>query len=111
MSTPALPHYGELLTELKARIHAGQYAALRSVNKELIALYRDIGQLIEERQAAQGWGKGVVENLSKDLRAEFGAKSGYSVQNLWYMRKFYREYKDAPNLQPLAGEIAWTRTC
>lgn len=25
------------------------------------------------------------------------------------MRKFYREYKDAPKLQPLAGEIAWTK--
>lgn len=47
--------------------------------------------------------------MSTDLRAEFGEKSGYSVQNLWYMRKFYREYKDLPNLQPLAGEIAWTK--
>lgn len=25
------------------------------------------------------------------------------------MRIFYREYKDYPNLQPLAGEIAWTK--
>jgi predicted nuclease of restriction endonuclease-like (RecB) superfamily len=51
----------------------------------------------------------VVERLSADLRTEFGEKSGFSVQNLWYMRKFYREYKDAPNIQPLAGEIAWTK--
>ena len=42
--------YGTLLTELKTRIHTAQYAALRAVNKELIALYRDIGKLIEERQ-------------------------------------------------------------
>lgn len=101
--------YGVLLTELKARIHAAQYAALRAVNKELLALYWDIGKLIEERQEAEGWGKAVVERLSADLRAEFGPKSGFSVQNLWYMRKFYREYKEMPNLQPLAGEIAWTK--
>ena len=101
--------YGTLLNELKTRIHTAQYAALRAVNKELIALYWDIGKLIESRQEIEGWGKSVVERLSTDLRAEFGEKSGYSVQNLWYMRKFYREYKDLPNLQPLAGEIAWTK--
>lgn len=104
-----LPTYGQLLGELKARIHAAQITALRAVNKELIGLYWDIGHRIDERQQTEGWGKGVVEALSKDLRAEFGEKSGFSVQNLWYMRKFYREYKDLPNLQPLAGEIAWTK--
>lgn len=101
--------YGVLLTELKTRIHAAQYAALRAVNKELLALYCDIGKLIEERQEAEGWGKAVVERLSADPRSEFGEKSGFSVQNLWYMRKFYREYKEIPNLQPLAGEVAWTK--
>lgn len=107
--TPKATGYGTLLTELKSRIHSAQFAALRAVNKELIALYWDIGKLIEERQVAEGWGKAVVENLSTDLRAEFGEKSGFSVQNLWYMRKFYREYKGQANLQPLAGEIAWTK--
>lgn len=101
--------YGVLLSNLKARIQTAQHTALRAVNKELIALYSDIGRLIDERQQEQGWGKGVVEKLSRDLRTEFGEKSGFSVQNLWYMRKFYREYQDHPNLQPLAGEIAWTK--
>ncbi len=101
--------YGTLLTELKTRIHTAQYAALRAVNKELIALYWDIGKLIEERQAAEGWGKAVVERLSADLSAEFGEKSGFSGRNLWYMRMFYREYKEQPILQPLAAEIAWTK--
>ncbi len=104
-----IAEYRVLLTELKTRIHAAQYAALRAVNKELLALYWDIGKLIEDRQESEGWGKAVVERLSADLRTEFGEKSGFSVQNLWYMRKFYREYKEVPNLQPLAGEIAWTK--
>lgn len=108
-SLPMPPSYGDLLVSLKERIRNAQSAALQAVNKELIALYWDIGQRIDERQQIEGWGKGVVEALSKDLRAEFGEKSGYSVQNLWYMRKFYREYRDFPNLQPLAGEIAWTK--
>lgn len=104
-----LAGYGSLLTELKTRIHQAQYAALRAVNKALIALYWDIGQLIDQRQEAEGWGKSVVERLSADLRAEFGEKSGYSGRNLWYMRTFYREYQALPNLQPLAAEIAWTK--
>ncbi len=103
------PGYGTLLTELKTRIHTAQYAALRAVNKELITLYWDIGKLIEERQETEGWGKAVVERLSADLRAEFGEKSGFSGRNLWYMRTFYREYKEQPILQPLAAEIAWTK--
>lgn len=107
--TTKLAGYGNLLTELKARIHTAQYAALRAVNKELIALYWDIGKLIEERQETEGWGKAVVGRLSADLRAEFGEKSGYSGRNLWYMRTFYREYKEQPILQPLAAEIAWTK--
>jgi predicted nuclease of restriction endonuclease-like (RecB) superfamily len=106
---PSESHYGSFLSTLKSRIHSAQFKALRAVNKELIALYWDLGKLIEERQVADSWGKGVVEKLSRDLRAEFGEKSGYSVQNLWYMRKFYREYKDMPILQPLAGELAWTK--
>ena len=28
---------------------------------------------------------------------------------LYYMRTFYREYKEQPILQPLAAEIAWTK--
>jgi len=32
---------------------------------------------------------------------------GFSVQNIWYMRQFYVNYKDNAKLQPLAGEISW----
>lgn len=106
---PLLPNYGQLLGELKTRIRTAQSIALCAVNKELISLYWDIGRGIDERQQAEGWGKGVVEALSKDLLAEFGEKSGYSERKLRYMLTFYREYKDLPKLQPLAAQIAWTK--
>ncbi len=35
--------YSAFLTEIKDRIRKAQYEALKSVNKELIALYWDIG--------------------------------------------------------------------
>jgi predicted nuclease of restriction endonuclease-like (RecB) superfamily len=101
--------YAEFLGALKSSIRQRQYQALRAVNKELIALYWDIGKLIDERQETEGWGKAVVERLSADLRNEFGEKSGFSGRNLWYMRTFYREYKEQPIMQPLAAEISWTK--
>ena len=45
--------------------------------------------MIAERQKVEGWGKSVVEQLAKDLRAEFPGVRGYSAQNLWYMRQFF----------------------
>lgn len=100
--------YPNLLTEIKARIRSAQYAALKTVNQELVGLYWDIGRMIVERQAAEAWGKAVVKRLSADLQREFPGVGGFSVQNLWYMRQFYREYHGNEKLQPLVGEIAWS---
>jgi len=99
--------YPALLAEVKARIQSAQYAALRAVNKELVGLYWDIGRLIVERQQIEGWGKGVVAQLSTDLRVAFPGVGGFSTQNLWYMRQFFQEYSAASKLQPLVGEVGW----
>ena len=42
--------YVSLLAEVKERVRAARYAALKAVNKELVGLYWDIGRLIAERQ-------------------------------------------------------------
>lgn len=101
--------YGKLLQDIKARILAAQYQALRSVNRELIGLYWDIGRMIVERQKGKTWGRAVVARLAGDLQKEFPGVRGYSAQNLWYMRQFYLEYKSCAKLQSLIGEISWTK--
>jgi predicted nuclease of restriction endonuclease-like (RecB) superfamily len=101
-------NYQGLLVEVKERIRSAQYAALKAVNQELIALYWDIGQLIVDRQQAAGWGKSVVEQLAKDIQSEFPGISGFSIANLWRMRSFYLAYAEKPNLAPLVREIGWT---
>jgi DUF1016 N-terminal domain len=63
--------YETLLTALKERIRSAQLEALRSVNREQISLYADIGQMIVERQQGETWGKSIVGNLADDLRKEF----------------------------------------
>ena len=101
--------YAALLAEVKERVRAAQYAALRAVNKELVALYWDIGRMIEERQRGGTWGKSIVTNLAGDLQQEFPGIQGFSAQNLWYMRQFYLAYHGHEKLQPLVGEISWAK--
>ncbi|PIY18669.1 DUF1016 domain-containing protein [Candidatus Desantisbacteria bacterium CG_4_10_14_3_um_filter_40_18] len=100
--------YTNLLQDVKQRIRSAQYEALRAVNKELISLYWDIGKMIVERQKKYGWGKSIVENLSKDLQLEFHGMQGFSERNIWYMRNIFVEYENKTNLQPLVAEIGWT---
>jgi len=101
--------YGALLREIKERIRAAQYDALRAVNRELINLYWDIGRLIIERQAGETWGRSVVQNLAKDLQLEFPGVAGFSAPNLYKMRQFYEAYRRKQNLSPLVREISWTK--
>ena len=104
--TAALPaDYSALLVDIKNRIRTAQTRASLSVNRELIQLYWDIGHLIVERQRAQGWGRSVVERLAADIQKGFPGMTGFSPQNIWYMRAFYLAWTDdVESLQPAVGE-------
>lgn len=101
--------YKIFVEEIKQRVRDSQYAALRAVNKELVVLYRDIGQKIVEKQNKLGWGKAVVENLAVDLQKEFPGIRGFSADNLWRMRKFYLQFANNTKLAPLVQEISWAK--
>ena len=106
--THTTEEYRALLEELKQRIRTAQLQALRKVNRELIALYWDVGRRITEMQERHGWGKAVVETLAEDLqRAHPGIKS-FSAANLWRMRGFYFNYKDNKKLAQAVQEIGWS---
>nr|WP_027390197.1 DUF1016 N-terminal domain-containing protein [Chrysiogenes arsenatis] len=100
--------YPHLLTEIKQRIRSAQYEALKAVNKQLVGLYWDIGQMIVERQNAEGWGKSVVELLAVDLQTEFPGIGGFSASNLWRMKAFFETYSVREKLAPLVREIGWS---
>ena len=95
--------------EIKAKIQTAHIQALKVVNKELIALYTDIGKTITQRQESFGWGKSVVESLSKELQSEFEGLDGFSPRNLWNMRNFYLAYQNNGNLQaPVCQRFPWS---
>ena len=63
------------------------------------------------RRVEETWRKGVVEQLSLDLQAEFPNVKGFSTSNLWYMKKWYQFYEPflkREKLQQLVGEVVNT---
>lgn len=99
--------YISFLNEIKIDIQTSRIKAHLAVNKELILLYWRIGNSILKRQSELGWGSGVIEELSKDLKMTFPNSTGFSKQNLWYMRQFAGEYDAETILQRPIGEIPW----
>ena len=75
-----------------------------------MALYWDIGRMIEARQQrGDRWGDVVAESLAKDLRAAFPGRSGFSRRNIYYMRRFFLAYQGDEKAQPLVAQIGWTK--
>ena len=105
--TPNTSQYQEFLGEVKSEIRKAKLQVAKSANSGLIQLYWRLGKVIVEKQNTLGWGKSVVEQLAKDLQKNFQGRSGFSTQNLWYMRQFYLEYHEHADLQQLVGEIPW----
>ncbi|WP_293671584.1 PDDEXK nuclease domain-containing protein [uncultured Parabacteroides sp.] len=80
------------LTELKANIRKSQIKAAIAVNSELIRLYWNLGEQIVEKQQVSQWGSRFIEQLSKDLQAEFPDIKGLSASNLRRCKQFYLFY-------------------
>lgn len=96
-------NYQTLLNSLKEKIRQARVKAVVSVNYYLIQVYWEIGNTIAQQQHAEGWGAKTVDNLSRDLKAEFTDMKGLSPRNLRYMRDFATAYPHFPFLQaPLA---------
>lgn len=102
-----LNEYKQLLELTKNQVLSTRISIARSATQGQINLYWWIGEQIAISQEKYGWGKSIVEQLSADLKKICGGITGFSPQNLWYMRQFYLTYKNYPNLQRLVGEIPW----
>ena len=62
------------------------------INTNVMGVYWYIGSVISEKRLAEGYGSGVVNRLSTDLKNEF-PDLGVSPRNLWDMKRFYERYK------------------
>ncbi len=94
--------YKQLLVSIKQQVQSAQAKAALAVNSSLIQLYWNMGKMIAENQSLFEGRNNYVEQLAKDLRAEFPEMKGFSRSNLFYIRKFYQFYAST-SVQQLVG--------
>lgn len=85
-------NYPAVLKEVKDRIRRAQIRATMSANAEMLLMYWDVGRIIDEQRATEGWGAKVIQRLSQDIRNELPEVKGFSERNLKRMLAFYNEY-------------------
>ncbi|MCU0328166.1 MAG: PDDEXK nuclease domain-containing protein [Chitinophagales bacterium] len=103
--------YPPFLEEILSKIQLARYEMLKTVSKQTVTLYWEIGKAVSQKVQQVKWGKSIVEQLSKDLQTEFPGIRGFSARNIWNMKGFYEFYTENEKLQPLVAEIGWTQNC
>jgi predicted nuclease of restriction endonuclease-like (RecB) superfamily len=111
MKEAASLSYQPFLIEVLAKIRQARYEMLKTVSKQTVLLYWEIGKSVSEKVSSEKWGKSVVEQLSKDLQTEFPGIRGFSARNIWRMKTFYEVYNTNEKLTPLVAEIGWVQNC
>lgn len=81
--------YANWIAEVKHRYRSAQVKAAVRVNAEKLLFNWQLGRDLVQKKAEERWGAGVVEQVSLDLQKEFPDADGFSVRNLWYMKKWY----------------------
>jgi predicted nuclease of restriction endonuclease-like (RecB) superfamily len=96
--------YFEVVANIKQQIKAAQYRAMLGANREMLLLYWNIGNTINEKAV---WGNKFIENLAKEIKLEFPATTGYSIRNLKYMAKFANLFSNFEFVQRSVAQITW----
>jgi predicted nuclease of restriction endonuclease-like (RecB) superfamily len=81
---------------------------VHAVNAETILLYYDSGRTIRAEQTAKGWGAGVIQQLSIDLKHDFPDTRGYSPRHLRYMRDFADAWPDEQVVRDVLVHLSWS---
>ncbi|MFV0555073.1 MAG: YhcG family protein [Mangrovibacterium sp.] len=91
--------YRKWISELKSKIRSTQIKAAVAVNSVLIEFYWELGKMIADKENV--WGNKLIEQLAKDLKAEFPDMKGLSRSNLFYCKQFYIFYHTEIVQQPV----------
>ena len=84
--------YAAWIADVKRRYRSAQVKAAFKVNAEKLLFNWQLGRDLVKKKAEERWGAGVVEQVSLDLRREFPDENGFSVRNLWNMKKWFLFY-------------------
>ncbi|MEK6817015.1 MAG: DUF1016 N-terminal domain-containing protein, partial [Nanoarchaeota archaeon] len=93
---PDTKRLAHLVSDLKRIISTARHRAFSAVNAQMLKAHYEIGRrIVEEEQKGEkraGYGKQLIDSISKELIKEFGR--GFSPTALKNMRLFYIVYKD-----------------
>jgi len=99
--------YSEILHQAISQIKTARTLIAKQVNSTANSVYWNLGKLLFEKQLAEGYGSGVVKQLSIDLKNEF-PDMGLSPRNLWDMKRFYERYYQADEkLRRCVAVLPW----
>ena len=99
--------YEEMLLQAINHIRDGRNYLTKQISSTISSVYWNIGKLLFDRHLEEGYGSGVVKQLSVDLKREF-PDMGLSPRNLWYMKRFYERYYQADTkLQRCVAVLPW----
>jgi hypothetical protein len=65
MKKAASLSYQPFLLEVLGKIRQARYEMLKTVSKQTVLLYWEIGKSVSEKVSSERWGKSVVENFQK----------------------------------------------
>jgi hypothetical protein len=104
---PCSPDFEQAYERIRSILTQARYRAFQAINAAMVAAYWEIGRAIVEGEQ-QGkeradYGKRLVADLSKRLKAEFG--KGFDPSNLAMMRAFYLTY---PIFDAVRQKLSWT---
>lgn len=86
-------NYKSAVNVIKTAILQSQARAAKAVNQEQLALYFGIGRYVSANTRKKNWGKGAIEAISSQLRAELPGLRGFSATSMRNMRTFYEEWR------------------
>lgn len=99
--------YREILHQAIRQINTARTIVAKQINSTANSVYWNLGKLLFEKHLEEGYGSGVVKQLSIDLKNEF-PDMGLSPRNLWDMKRFYERYYQADiKLRQAVAVLPW----
>ena len=106
--------YAALLRKIKQRVLLAQQRVIYAANEEMLRMYWDVGEMLQQSQDADGWGKKTLQRLAVDLKNDYSEIRGFSVRNMQCMIQFFNEYNQEltmvkggvfPITQPVVAQL------
>lgn len=86
------PEYKKWVEAIETRFRQQQIKAAMHINSDKIEFYWSLGHDICEMHVEKRYGDGVINALSRDLRALLPEATGLTPVNLYYCKRFYLLY-------------------